>query len=70
MEQIDETCIFIIDHVKKSSNSHCLVLSILCKRKEKKLFETLSCNYNIFIYCTNLSSDILNLDSMAWGIPP
>ena len=40
IEQIDETCTFIKDHVKKSIKSHCPVLSILSKTKEKKLFET------------------------------
>ena len=34
IEQIDETCTFIKDHVKKS------IKSILSKTKEKKLFET------------------------------
>ena len=29
IEQIDETCTFIKDHVKKSIKSHCLVLDIL-----------------------------------------
>ena len=40
IEQIDETCTFIKDHVKKSIKSHCPVLSILSKTKEKNLFET------------------------------
>ena len=45
IEQIDETCTFIKDHVKKNIKSHCLVLSLLCKtRKEKKLFETFISN--------------------------
>ena len=44
IEQIDETCSFIKDHVKKSIKSHCLVLSILCKTKEKKWFETFVSN--------------------------
>ena len=51
IEQIDETCTFIKDHVKKSIKSHCPVLLILSKTKEKKLFETFvsKLNYNIFI---------------------
>ena len=44
IEQIDETCTFIKDHVKKNIKSPCLVLSLLCKTKEKKLFETFISN--------------------------
>ena len=36
IEQIDKTCTFIKDHVKKSIKSH----FPLSKTKEKKLFET------------------------------
>ena len=44
IEQIDETCTFIKDQGKKSIKSHCLALSLLCKTKEKKLFETFISN--------------------------
>ena len=36
--------VFFKDHVKKGTKYHCLVLSLLCKIKEKKLFETFISN--------------------------
>ena len=76
IEQIDETCTFIKDHVKKSIKSHCLVLSILCKTKEKKLFETFVSNLQLqYLHLLHKFSEgsvlrrvqegIGNVDSMA-----
>ena len=63
IEQIDETSTFIKDHVKKSIKSHCPVLSILCKTKEKNYLKplSLSCNYSILIYCINSLTIAINV---------